>query len=363
MAVKAMTVVGLDVHARQTHAAIVDPVTGEVRVSKLRMAPIEVASFLEGLGRDVLAVYEAGPTGFGLARAARERGIDVRVAAPGSIPKGPGDRVKTDRRDAVRLVRLLAAGELGFAFVPSVADEHFRDLIRAIEDVRGDLMRSRHRLGKFLLRRGERYPGSAGTWTGKHLAWLRGLSFNDVCSRTTFADYLAAVELLMGRRQSLLVALEQQIPESSHAAVIARLRCFRGIDTLSAAGLCAEVGHFARFPKATLLSGFLGIVPSERTSDAKRRQGAITKAGPPHARRLLVEAAQHYRHRPVIGETLARRQVGQDPRVIAIAWRAQRRLYARWQHLHHHRRKPSGVVAIACARELAAFLWEAAVLD
>jgi transposase len=116
-------------------------------------------------------------------------------------------------------------------------------------------------------------------------------------------------------------------------------------------------------PKATLLSGFLGIVPSERTSDSKRRQGAITKAGPPHARRLLVEAAQHYRHRPVIGETLARRQVGQDPRVIAIAWRAQRCLYARWQHLHHHRRKPSGVVAIACARELAAFLWEAAVLD
>jgi transposase len=358
-----MTLVGLDVHARQTHAAIVDPVTGEVRVSKLRMAPIEVASFLEGLGPDVLAVYEAGPTGFGLARAARERGIDVRVAAPGSIPKGPGDRVKTDRRDAVRLARLLAAGELGFAFVPSVADEHFRDLIRAIEDVRGDLMRSRHRLGKFLLRRGERYPGPAGTWTGKHLAWLRGLSFDDVCSQTTFADYLAAVELLMGRRQSLLVALEQQIPESSHAAMIARLRCFRGIDTLSAAGLCAEVGHFARFPKATLLSGFLGIVPSERTSDAKRRQGAITKAGPPHARRLLVEAAQHYRHRPVIGETLARRQVGQDPRVIAIAWRAQRRLYARWQHLHHHRRKPSGVVAIACARELAAFLWEAAVLD
>jgi transposase len=358
-----MTVVGLDVHARQTHAAIVDPVTGEVRVSKLRMAPIEVASFLEGLGPDVLAVYEAGPTGFGLARVARERGIDVRVAAPGSIPRGPGDRVKTDRRDAIRLVRLLAAGELSFAFVPSVADEHFRDLVRAIEDVRGDLMRSRHRLGKFLLRRGERYPGPGGAWTGKHLAWLRGLSFDGVCSEATFADYLSSVELLIGRRSSLLAALEQQIPDCSHAPVIARLRCFRGIDTLSAAGLCAEVGDFARFPRPTMLSGFLGIVPSERTSDTKRRQGAITKAGPPHARRLLVEAAQHYRHRPVIGETLARRQAGQDPRVIAIAWRAQRRLHQRWQHLHHERRKPAGVVAIACARELAGFLWEAATLD
>jgi transposase len=363
MAVKAMTLVGLDVHARQTHAAIVDPVTGELGVSKLRMAPIEVASFLEGLGPDVLAVYEAGPTGFGLARAARECGVNVRVAAPGSIPKGPGDRVKTDRRDAIRLVRLLAAGELSFAFVPSVADEHFRDLIRAIEDARGDLMRARHRLGKFLLRRGERYPGPGRAWTGKHLAWLRTLRFCDACSSATFADYLASVELLMGRRTSLLVALCQHVPESSHAPVIARLRCFRGIETLSAAGLCAEVGDFRRFPKPTLLSGFLGIVPSERTSDTKRRQGQITKAGPPHARRLLVEAAHHYRHPPAIGATLARRQAGQDPRVIAIAWRAQRRLHQRWQHLHRERRKPAGVVAIACARELAAFCWEAATLD
>jgi transposase len=145
--------------------------------------------------------------------------------------------------------------------------------------------------------------------------------------------------------------------------VIARLRCFRGIDTLSAAGLAAEVGDFGRFAKPALLSGFLGIVPSERTSDQKRRQGSITKAGPPHARRLLVEAAHHYRRQPVIGETLAARQQGQDPRVIAVAWRAQQRLHRRWQHLREHRRKPVGVVAIACARELASFLWEAATLD
>jgi transposase len=362
MAMKGMSLVGLDVHARQTHAAVLVPDTGELRVSVLRMAPIEVVGFLGGLGR-VRAVYEAGPTGFGLARAARERGIDVRVAAPGSIPKGPGDRVKTDRRDAVRLVRLLAAGELGFAFVPSVADEHFRDLVRAIEDVRGDLMRSRHRLGKFLLRRDERYPGPGSTWTLKHLAWLRALRFDDACSQATLADYLAAVELLMGRRTSLIAALEHAIPTCGHAATIARLRCFRGIDTLSAAGLSAEVGSFQRFPKPPMLSGFLGIVPSERTSDQKRRQGSITKAGPTHARRLLVEAAHHYRHAPNIGATLAARQDGQDPRIIAIAWRAQRRLHQRWAHLRGQRRKPSGVVAIAVARELAGFLWEAATLD
>lgn len=301
MSSKGTTLVGLDVHAAQTQAAVLDAATGEVCVTKLPGAPEELVSFLAGLGSHVRAVYEAGPTGFGLARAARERGIDVRVVAPGSIPKGSGDRVKTDRRDAVRLARLLAAGELRFAFVPSIADERFRDLIRAIEAVRGDLMRARHRLSKFLLRHGERYPGPGGAWTLAHLRWLRGLGFDDACSRASFADYLASVELLLTRRASLLAALEQAVPASGHAEVIGRLRCFRGIDTLSAAGLAAEIGDFKRFSKPTLLSGFLGIVPSEHTSDLKRRQGAITKAGPPHARRLLVEAAHHYRSRPLLG--------------------------------------------------------------
>jgi transposase len=357
-----MPLVGLDVHARQTHVAVLDPGSGELRASRLRMAPVEVVAVLEGLGPGVVAVYEAGPTGFGLARAGRERGIDVRVVAPGSIPKGPGDRVKTDRRDAIRLARLLAAGELSFAFVPSVADEAFRDLVRSIEDLRGDLMRARHRLSKFLLRRGYRYTDGS-SWTPKHARWLRGLAFEQACAQATFADYCAGVELLVARRATLLTTLEQQAPDCSHAPTIARLRCFRGIETLTAAGVCAEVGAFARFPRPTMLSGFLGIVPSERTSDAKRRQGQITKAGSGHARRLLVEAAQHYRKPPAISQTVARRQHGQDPRVIAIAWRAQHRLHQRWQHLHTQRRKPAGVVAIAVARELAGFLWEAATLD
>jgi transposase len=360
---KAMSLVGLDVHARQTHAAVFTPDTGELAVSKLRMEPAGVVGFLQGLGPGVRAVYEAGPTGFGLARTAREHGIDVRVIAPGSVPKGSGDRVKTDRRDAIRLARLLAAGELSFVFVPTIEDEYFRDLVRAIEDVRGDLMRARHRLGKLLLRHGERYQGPGGNWTAKHMKWLAAQRFDDVCSQATFADYLSSVQLLMGRRATLVATLEQQIPEARHAPVIERLRCFRGVDTLTAAGLCAEINDFKRFPKPMLLSGFLGIVPSEYTSDTRRRQGSITKAGPPHARRLLVEAAHHYRHRPSIGETLARRQAGQDPRVIEIAWRAQRRVHQRFTHLHHQRRKPAGVVAIACARELAAFLWEAATLD
>ena len=167
----------------------------------------------------------------------------------------------------------------------------------------------------------------------------------------------------MQRRRALIAALEEAVPASSHAETIARLRCFRGIDTLTAAGLCAEVGSFERFERPALLSGFLGIVPSEYTSDTKRVQGQITKAGPPHARRLLVEAAHHYRHRANVGETIKARQVGQDPRVVAVAWRAQRRLNARWNHLGGRRGKHTGTVVVACARELAAFCWEAATLD
>lgn len=353
--VQSMSLVGLDVHALQTQAAILDTSTGELRGVKLRMAPGQVVEFLATLPGAVRAVYEAGLTGFGLARVAADRGIDVRVVAAGKVPRAAGDRIKTDKRDAERLARLLAAGELRFAYVPSIADEQFRDVIRAIEDCRGDLMRARHRLSKMLLRRDIRWTGPGSAWTQKHMCWLRSLHFDDLGSQATFIDYLSGVEMLVAR-------LEQVIPDSRHAPTIARLRCFRGIDTLSAAGLCAEVGDWDRFrPKQ--LSGFLGIVPSEHTSDTKRRQGSITKAGSVHARRLLVEAAHHYRHQPAIGTAVARRQHGQDPRVIEIAWRAQRRLHQRWIVLGGQRRKPAGVVAIACARELAAFCWETATLN
>ena len=190
-----------------------------------------------------------------------------------------------------------------FAFVPSETDERFRDLVRCIEDARKDLMRSRHRLSKFLLRRGLRFPGKA--WTQPHERWLGKLRFEDALSQAAFVDYLCAVRGLVQRRRALIGVLEEAVPQSSHAQAVARLRCFRGIDTLTAAGLCAEVGDFTRFAKPALLSGFLGVVPSEYTSDEKRVQGQITKAGPPHARRLLVEAAHHYRHRPAVGEGLA----------------------------------------------------------
>lgn len=353
---------GLDVHANQTHAATLEISTGELTRRRIQGPPESALDYLTTLGPDLIAVYEAGPTGFGLARAARARGIDLRIAAPGLIPRGPSDRVKTDARDAERLARLLAAGELRFVCVPSPEEERFRDLLRCREDVRGDLMRARHRLGKLLLRRGLRYPGPGKNWTQRHRRWLAGLVFDDEASTATFVDYLAAVTALEQRRATLGAEIERLWPESPHAQTIARLRCFRGIDTLTAAGISAEVGGFERFAKPAPLAGYLGITPSERTSDEKRRQGAITKAGSKHARRLLVESAHHYAKHPAVGEELRRRQAGQDPRVVQVAWRAQQRLNRRWRHLGERRGKPSGKVAVAVARELSAFCWEAATL-
>ena len=317
--------------------------------------------FLQGIEGRVIAVYEAGPTGMGLARAAAERGIDLRVCAPGLIPRKPTDRIKTDARDAERLARQLAAGDLSFVRVPSEVEEGLRDLVRAREDIRHDLSRARHRLSKFLLRRDLRYAQSS--WSQKHLHWIGQLEFDDLPAQITCGDYLHAVRTLMARRERLEAALEEALPGAPFAETARRLRCFRGIDTLTAIGLCAEVGDFARFEKPAKLSAFLGIVPAEYTTDTKRRLGSITKAGSSHARRLLVEAAWHYRRHPRVGETLERRQRGVDPRVIEIAWRCQQRLFERQRKLRVERGKPAGVVTIACARELACFTWEAATLD
>jgi transposase len=353
--------VGLDVHASQTTVAILDQASGELRRQKLRVAPTQLVDYLATL-EPMRAVYESGPTGLALARAAAERGLDVRVCPPGSVGTRV-DRVKTDGRDAERLARLLAAGELRFARVPTVEHERFRDLLRAREDIRCDLMRARHRLSKMLLRRDVRYPRAGRAWCRDHMDWLRALKWEDEASTITFCDYLAAVEALLQRRGVLDEAIARLAPCSPFADTIARLRCFRGIDTLTAAGLCCEVGDFKAFPKPKALCGFLGITPTEWSSGDARRQGGVTKAGSAHARRLLVEAAHHCRRRPNVTAQLERRQRGQDPRVVAIAWRAQHRLHKRWVTLRLERKKPASVVSMACARELCAFVWEAATLD
>jgi transposase len=356
----ATRIVGLDVHAAETHATVLDPVTGELVRRRLRGRPHELIPWLVSLGPGVRAVYEAGPTGYGLARRAALRGLDVRVCHPERTSRRPGDRIKTDARDSERLARLLLAGGLTLVRVPEPAEEQLRDLVRAREDLRSDLMRCRHRLSKLLLRRERYWPDSA--WTQRHRAWLDRQRFGDRASEEVFSDYLHAHDHLVARRDRLERALAACAADSPWARTVANLRCLRGIDTLSAVGLCAEIGDFGRFrPKQ--LAAYLGIVPSEHSSGERRRQGEITRAGSKHARRLLVEAAKHYRHQPHISRDLRRRQQGAEPRAIEIAWRAQRRLYRRSRHLVDNRGVQANKATIAIARELAGFCWEIAVLD
>ena len=304
--------------------------------------PHELLPLLLGVPRPARMVYEAGPTGYGLARRARAVGIEMVVCAPGRTERRPGDRVKTDKRDAIRLARLLAAGELTVVRVPSVEREQFRDLVRCRDDIRVDLMRARHRLGKFLLRREIYWEGSGRNVDASAPAWLASLRFADRASQLTIADYLHAHDVLLARRDRIEGELAEARRRFAVGETIARLRCLRGIDTLSALGLCAEIGEFDRFDHPDQLAAYLGIVPSESTSGQQRRQGSITKAGSAHARRLLIEAAYHYRRHPGIGQALERRQRDQPAEVINIAWRAQRRLNARWRQLKDARHKPHG---------------------
>ncbi len=351
---------GLDVHARKTAAAAVQLGSGEVFKAQLPGSPAAAIEWLHTLPGPVRAVYEAGPTGFGLARAARAAGVQVMVCSPGAIPRQPGDRIKTDTRDALKLARLLAAGQLRPVVVPALELEALRDLVRAREDLRGDLMGARHRVGKLLLRRGLIWDGPGAAWSQRHLRWLSTIRFDDELVELVFGEYLAHHEVLLARRDRLDAMLLEQSTQGSWAPTVARLRCLRGVDTLTAVGLVAEIGDITAFKHPKQLASFLGLVPSERSSGTKRRQGAITKAGSAHARRLLVEAAWQYRRPPRVSEPLRRRQAGQPTGAIDAAWRAQIRLHRRWAHLDTVRAKKRTTVVVAVARELACFVWEIA---
>jgi transposase len=354
---KVRTWAGLDVHAARVLAAVVDGESGELRAHRLPGETERVVAFCAGLAGPVRVAYEAGPTGFGLARALDAAGIGCVVAAPGKIERPAQDRVKTDRRDAERLVRLLMIGGLHAVRVPSGEEEALRDLVRAREDVRGDLMRARHRLGKLLLRHDVRYDGGGENWTQRHRDWLGRVELPDRGAQVTLLDYLGAIDALVVRRDALEATIAELVPGSPWAHTVAGLRCLRGIDTLTAVGLCAEIGDFARFARAGQLASYLGVVPSEDSSGDRRRLGAITKTGSRHARRLLIEAAWHYRRPPARGDALKRRQAGQSAHVIALAWKAQQRLHRTWRRLDTERGKRRTIVAVAVARELAGFCW------
>ena len=352
---KARSLVGLDVHATKVVAAVLDAETGELEFFILGGDVAQAAGLCAALLAPVTAAYEAGPTGYTLARELARRGVDCIVAAPSKIPRAAGDRVKTDRRDAEHLVRLLLAGKLHRVRVPGAEEEALRDLVRARDAVRQDLMRCRHRLSKLLLRHGHRFDDGPA-WTDRHRAWLAAIQLPYPAAQDTLIDAVGAIDALAHRRDQLERAIVAQLPASAWQAQVGRLRCLRGIDTLTAAGLCAEIGDFERFARAEQIMSYVGLVPSESTTGQQRRLGAITKTGSTHARRLLVEAAWHYRKTPRIGKALAERHDGQPAEAVAVAWSAQRRLHRTWTRLEA-RAKRRTIIAVAAARELAGFCW------
>lgn len=361
--IKVRTWIGLDVHASKVVACVVDAESGEMTVQRLAGVTSEVVAFCGGLPGPTRVAYEAGPTGFGLARALHAARIGCVIAAPGKIERPAQDRVKTDRRDAERLVRLLMIDGLHAVRVPTDEEEALRDLVRAREDLRGDLMRARHRMGKLLLRHDVRYDGAGDNWTHRHRQWLSTVRLPERGAQATLLDYLGAIDTLMIRRDQLEATIAELIPGSPWAKDIARLRCLRGIDTLTAVGLCAEIAPFDRFEHPTKLMSYVGLVPSEKSTGQTRRQGAITKSGSQHARRLLVEAAWHYRRPPRLGTTLKTRQADQPAAVIGIAWKTQQRLHHLWRRLESKRGKRKTIVAAAVARHLAGFCWAIVTAD
>lgn len=312
----------------------------------------------EALGK-VHACYEAGPCGYALQRQLEKEGVRCDVVAPSLIPVKPGDRIKTDRRDAKKLAEMLRAELLTVVRPPTEAEESVRDLCRCREDAKHDETRAKNRLMKFLLRHGAIYSDGRA-WTQRYGRWLRSLRFANQVQQSVFEEYLLVVEQRQERVHAIEEKLAKVAAEEPYRDPVAHLRCFRGIDTVTAMTIVAELHDIRRFNSPRELMAYLGLVPSEHTSSDKHRRGNITKAGNSHVRRVLVEASWQYRHRPGVGAALRARRRGQPSRVVALADRAMSRLNRRYWSLTM-RGKPHNVATIAVARELAGFIWSALV--
>ena len=348
---------GLDVHKDTISVGILP---ADQQVPDVERIPHDEASIRRLVGRlgnprSLRACYEAGPTGFELARLLHSLHVRCEVIAPSLIPKAPGDKVKTDRRDCRRLARLHRAGELVCVRIPTVQEEAVRDLCRTRGDMVEDLTRARNRLGKFLLRHGRVWRGGS-TWTLKHQAWLGSQRFEQPAMAQTFGHYLAVVEVRNAHLDAVEADLAGWCDRPPFDWQVARLAAYRGITRLGALTLAAEVADWRRFATASQFMGFCGLVPSEYSSGTSVHRGPLTKAGNAHLRAQLVESAWSYQHRPSVGVEIARRQQGLDPAVIARAWAAQQRLSGRFRTLAT-RKHTKSIVAAATARELAGFLW------
>lgn len=357
--------VGLDVHASTIAVAVAESGRdGEVRDHGIiPNEPAAIRRLFQKLGtKNVRVCYEAGPTGFALYWQLVEMGVDCEVIAPTLIPVKAGERIKTDRRDATKLARCHRAGELTAVWIPDKAHEALRDLVRARESAKQDQHRARQRLSKFLLRSGQRPPQATSTWTQKYVAWIRSLTFEHGAQQATLQDYVGEVDHLAQRILRLESAIDAAVQNASSVvkAVIDGLQALRGIAKLTATTIALEVGSFSRFPSAKHLMAYCGVVPSEYSSGTTRRQGAITKTGNSHVRRVLFECAWSYRHRPSITQRLLEAQKRVSPTTSTIATKAQHRLHRRYIALSA-RGKPHTKVIGAIGRELLGFVWAIAV--
>jgi transposase len=354
-----LTHIGLDVHKDTIAVAVLRPGTTECDERVIPNTSEAVRRLLRHYpDRSALSTcYEAGPTGYDTHRLITSLGIDCDVIAPSLIPKRSGVRVKTDRIDARNLARLHRAGELTAVRVPTPAEEAVRDLVRAREEVKADRRIARQRIRSFLLRYGCRYPKSSDRWGTRFEVWMRALRFEEPAAQAAFEHLVGAYFV----RDSQLGAIDTQIEELAGlpalAESVARLRAFRGIDTLSAVTVLTETCDFRRFPTAGSYMAFVGLVPSEHSSGASRHQGSITKTGNQHIRRVLVEAAWAYRYAPAVRGKLSARQQGQPPEIIAYSWAAQCRLHSTYRKLVAKSNANKAVVAVA--RELSGFVWGA----
>jgi transposase len=351
--------IGLDVHKESIAIAVADSTRNAPEV--VATIPNDTALLLKRLkklaagGATLRCCYEAGPTGFGLFRALRAAGIDCVVIAPSMVPKQAGDRVKTDRRDAVKLARFFRSGDLTEVHVPEAATEAMRDLERARDDAKRAERTARHQLSKFLLRHERRYDGKT-TWTENYMDWIRRQVFEAEAHNRVLVDYVTAVETATARVARLTKDISDLVETWSLRPLVKALQALRGVKLISAVILAAEISDFARFATAPALMAYIGLVPSEHSSGDTTRRGRITRTGNKHVRRILVESAWSYRFVPTMSYEIRKRNEAVAPAVRAVAWKAQHRLHARYKKLLGRGKNKQQVVT-AMARELAGFVW------
>jgi len=357
---KKVRFLGLDVHA-ETIAVAVAEADGEVR--SLGVIPNRGESIRKlvkrlGPAEHLRACYEAGPTGYVLYWQLTELGVECVVIAPTLVPVKAGDRVKTDRRDALRLARSHRAGDLTAVWVPDAASEALRDLVRAREAAKQDQLRARHRLSKFLLRTGQRAAAGVKAWTELYMAWVRQLRYEQAAQEATRLDYLHEVEHMGARVKRLEEAITEAVKLASPQVqeVVRGLQALRGIAEISAVTIVAELGQIARFENARQLMGYSGAVPRENSSGQRQQRGGITKTGNAHLRRIAIEAAWSYRLKPAVGPGLRKRQKDVPEPIQEIAWKAQLRLHKRYARLAAAGKDQRKIVT-AVGRELLGFIW------